>query len=92
MPAASSPDHPPALSLRLLRPVIELVIDLEQEHIDAAGGVLIVWQPFAVKLATICTLADDPAGKAGVFKRLPDSHLSRPESLNWLTLWNDPAP
>jgi hypothetical protein len=44
--------HPPALPLHLLRPVIELAIDGEQRHFDAAEGFPIVWQLFAVMVAT----------------------------------------
>ena len=72
--------HPPVYPLRLLRPVIELVIDRQQEHFDTAERVLIVWQPFAVMVGTDWVLFDDRADQAGFFKRFPSGHLSPPEA------------
>ncbi len=49
--------HPSALPLRPLRPVIELLLDRQLEHSDAAEDFPIVWQPFAVMVRTDRTRA-----------------------------------
>ncbi len=83
--------HPPALPLPFLRPVIELVIDRQQEDFDAAEDFPIVWQPFAVMVRADWTFTHDPADQSGFFKRLRGSHVSRLEAANGPALWNDPA-
>ena len=64
--------HPLALFFRLLPPVVDLLLDRQQEHFDAAENFLIARQPFAVMVGTNSMLADDRADQASLKRcRLP---------------------